>query len=257
MFFTLLINIQALAYTIEIAVTDYTSAASAVKGGADRIELCSALSEGGLTASHGLIEKCKNDFDIPLFPIIRPRAGDFLYSEEEFDIMLKDVLFCKQSGVDGIVTGFLLPDGNIDRERISIITELVYPMQVTFHRAFDRCLDPFKGLEDIIESGCSRILTSAQQLKAIEGTTLIKQLIEAAKERIIIMPGSGVRKENIKELAEKTGATEFHSSLKSVSKSKMKFIHPTFAGLEEECFNAAIDPEEVQALRKALLYSIH
>jgi len=244
------------SYIIEIAVTDYTSAASAVKGGADRIELCSALSEGGLTPSYALIETCINDFDVPVFPIIRPRSGDFLYTAKEFELIQKDALMCKQLGCQGIVTGFLLKDGNIDKERISVITKSVYPMQVTFHRAFDRCLDPFKGLEDIIEAGCHRILTSAQELKATEGTALMRQLTEAAKGRIIIMPGSGVRKENIKELAEKTGATEFHSSLKSLSKSRMEFIHPAFAEAEGDYVSATVDPGEVKALRKALLESI-
>lgn len=246
-----------MTYTIEIAVTDYRSAAAAEKGGADRIELCSALSEGGLTPSYGLIKKCRNDIEIPVFPIIRPRAGDFLYTQEEFEIMQNDVLFCKESGCQGIVTGFLLPDGIIDKERTRIITETAYPMQVTFHRAFDRCRDPFTALEDIINAGCHRILTSAQKLRAIEGTGLIKQLIEAAKNRISIMPGSGVRKENIKELAEKTGATEFHSSLKGFTKSHMNFIHPTFKNLEEEYTITGVDPEEVRALRKALLNSPH
>lgn len=241
-----------MSFIIEIATTDYISTASAVKGGADRIELCSALSEGGLTPSYGLIAQCREDFNIPLFPIIRPRGGDFLYTEKEFDIIKKDVLLCKQFRCDGIVTGFLLKDGNIDKERISVITELAYPLQVTFHRAFDRCLDPFKALEDIIEAGCKRILTSGQKSKAIEGTGLIKQLTAAAKGRIIIMPGSGVRKENIKELAEKTGATELHSSLSSFSASKMDFIHPAFSASEGDYLNNTVIPEELQALRKAL-----
>lgn len=198
-----------LSFIIEIATTDYITTASAVKGGADRIELCSALSEGGLTPSFGLISQCRQDFSIPLFPITRLRGGDFLYTENEFEIIKKDVALCRQAGCDGIVTGFLLKDGNIDKERISIITELAYPLQVTFHRAFDRCLDPLRALEDIIESGCTRILTSAQKSKAIEGTELLKQLVEKANGRIVIMPGSSVRKENIKTLAEETGAQNF------------------------------------------------
>lgn len=241
-----------MSFIIEIATNDYMTTASAVKGGADRIELCSALSEGGLTPSYGLIVQCRSDFDIPLFPIIRPRGGDFLYTEKEFEIIKRDVLLCKQAGCDGIVTGFLLKDGNIDKERLSVITDLASPLPVTFHRAFDRCLDPFKALEDIIDAGCKRILTSAQKPKAIEGTELIKQLTEAANGRIIIMPGSGVRKENIKELAEKTGATEFHSSLSGFSASKMNFIHPAFSAIKSDYLNKEIVPEEVQALRKAL-----
>lgn len=241
-----------MSYIIEIAVTDYTSAASAALGGADRIELCTALAEGGLTPSYALIETCKKDFDIPIFPIIRPRAGDFLYTDKEFELIQKDVLLCKQLNCEGIVTGFLLKDGNIDKKRISIITKLAFPMQVTFHRAFDRCLDPFKGLEDIIEAGCNRILTSGQKLKATDGATLICALTVAAKGRIIIMPGSGVRKENIKELAEKTGAAEFHSSLGSSAASKMNFIHPNFATLEDDYCNKTVLQQEVQALRRAL-----
>lgn len=245
--------IRTVSYTLEIATTDYNSTASAIKGGADRIELCSALSEGGLTPSFGLIKKCIDDFNIPVFPIIRPRAGDFLYYTEEFEIIQRDLLFCKQAGCKGIVTGFLLPDGNIDKERINIVTETAYPMQVTFHRAFDRCRDPFEALEDIIDAGCARILTSGQKEKAPEGRELIKQLIDAAKGRIIIMPGSGVRKENIKELAEKTGAKEFHSSLAIFAASKMNFIHPAFALAEREYSCAAVKPDDVHELREALI----
>lgn len=241
-----------MSYKIEIAVTDYKSALAAVNGGADRIELCCALSEGGLTPSYALIEACKNSFNIPVFPIIRPRAGDFLYNNAEFEIVKKDALICKQSGCEGIVTGFLLTDGSIDKERTAAITQLVYPVQVTFHRAFDRCRDPLKALEDIIEAGCTRILTSGQKPKAPEGAGLIRQLIEAAKGRIIIMPGSGVRKENIKALANKTGATEFHGSLRSVEKSSMSFIHPAFTHLQEDYSNATVLKEEVEALRAAL-----
>lgn len=241
-----------MSYIIEIAVTDYTSAASAVQGGADRIELCTALSEGGLTPSYALIETCKNDFNIPIFPIIRPRAGDFLYTDKEFEIIQKDLLICKQLNCEGIVTGFLLKDGNIDKKRISLITELAFPMQVTFHRAFDRCIHHFQAMEDIIAAGCYRILTSGQKIKAMEGTELIKQLIDAAKGRIIIMPGSGVRKENIKELAEKTCAREFHSSLGSFAKSEMNFINPAFVLAEGEYSYAAVSPDDVVELRKAL-----
>lgn len=241
-----------MSYIIEIAVTDYTSAASAAQGGADRIELCTALSEGGLTPSYALIETCKKDFNIPIFPIIRPRAGDFLYTDKEFEIIQKDVLLCKQLNCEGIVTGFLLENGDIDKKSISRITELAFPVQVTFHRAFDRCRDPFQALEDIIAAGCQRILTSGQKIKAMEGRELIKQLIDAAKGRIIIMPGSGVRKENIKELAEKTGAKEFHSSLAIFAASKMNFIHPAFALAEREFSCAAVKPDDVHELREAL-----
>lgn len=235
-------------YIIEIATTDFTTTKSAVEGGADRIELCSALSEGGITPSFGLIKQCRKTFDVALFPIIRPRAGDFLYTDEEFELMKHDVLLAKQSGCDGAVIGLLKRDGDIDLERTAALVELAYPMEVTFHRAFDRCKDPFKALEELIEIGCQRILTSGQKQTAPEGVELISELIKKADDRIIIMPGSGVRKENIKMIAEETGAIEFHSSLKGQSNSQMNFVPPSF----NETFNPGIDPAEVKALRKML-----
>ncbi|WP_132052591.1 copper homeostasis protein CutC [Pseudocnuella soli] len=239
-------------YTIEIATNDYTTVAAAVRGGADRIELCSALSEGGLTPSFGLIKKCKQDFSVPIFPIVRPRSGDFLYTEEEFRIMLDDVLLCKDLGCEGVVIGFLLQDGSVDTVRLEKAVAAAYPMEVTFHRAFDRCADPFKALEDIIDAGCQRILTSGQELVAPDGADLIRQLVEAADGRIIIMPGSGVRKENIKALAEQTGAVEFHSSLRSTVKSSMQFQHPSFVPTADDFVMPAIEETEVAALKAAL-----
>ncbi len=240
-------------YTIEIATTDYTTVKSAVEGGADRIELCTALSEGGLTPSFGLIQQCRKDFDVTLFPIIRCRAGDFLYTEAEFEVMKKDALLCKQAGCDGVVIGFLNRDGRINKKWTAELVKLVYPLEVTFHRAFDRCRDPFEALEDIIDAGCQRILTSGQQPTAPQGMELIRQLVAAANDRIIILPGSGVRVNNIKELAEKTGAVEFHSSLKSKARSRMDFVHPAFADSEESYYTSAIEADEVKALRAALM----
>jgi copper homeostasis protein len=223
-----------------------------LEGGADRIELCAALTEGGTTASYGTIKKCREAFNVQLFPIIRTRSGDFLYTDEEFEIMMNEVTLCKDLGCDGIVIGLLNKNGEIDIKRASKLIELAYPLEVTFHRAFDRCKDPFEALEQLIETGCQRILTSGQQPAAPQGIDLITQLVKAAGERIIIMPGSGVRKENIKELAEKTGAKEFHSSLRGKKKSKMEFIHPSFSDSTESYINPAIDSEEVKALRSAL-----
>ncbi|HYK55284.1 MAG TPA: copper homeostasis protein CutC [Flavisolibacter sp.] len=239
-------------YIIEIATTDFTTTKSAVEGGADRIELCAALTEGGTTPSYGTIKRCRENFNVSLFPIIRSRSGDFLYSDEEFQIMMDEVKLCRQLGCDGVVIGLLQADGTIDKVRTAKLIEAAYPLEVTFHRAFDRCKDPFAALEQLIEIGCQRILTSGQQPAAPQGMELLAQLIKTADERITIMPGSGVRKENIRELAEKTGAVEFHSSLRSKSRSKMDFIHPAFAKSEESYSNPAIDPEEVKALRQAL-----
>ncbi|MBO9684254.1 MAG: copper homeostasis protein CutC [Flavisolibacter sp.] len=239
-------------YIIEIATTDFITTKSAVQGGADRIELCAALTEGGTTASYGTIKKCREAFSVQLFPIIRTRSGDFLYTDEEFEIMMNDVKLCKELGCDGVVIGLLNKNGAIDIKRTAKLIESAYPLEVTFHRAFDRCKDPFEAMEQLIEIGCQRILTSGQQPAASQGIDLITQLIRAADETIIIMPGSGVRKENIKELAEKTGAKEFHSSLRGKHKTKMEFIHPSFADSAESYTNPAIDPGEVKALRKAL-----
>jgi len=241
-----------LNYTIEIATTDFITTKAAVEGGADRIELCAALCDGGTTPSFGTIKKCRENFNVQLFPIIRPRGGDFLYSDEEVEIMMKDARLCKDLGCDGVVIGFLNADGTIDLKRTAKLIELAYPLEVTFHRAFDRCKNPFEAMEQLIEIGCQRILTSGQQPTAPRGIDLIARLVKAADERIIIMPGSGVRKENIKELAEKTGATEFHSSLRGKQKSKMEFIHPAFANSEESYTNPSIDPQEVKQLRNAL-----
>jgi copper homeostasis protein len=241
-----------LNYIIEIATTDFTTTKSAVEGGADRIELCAALTEGGTTPSYGTIKQCRESFNVSLFPIIRTRSGDFLYSDEEFQIMMDEVKLCRQLACDGVVIGLLHADGTIDKARTAKLVEAAYPLEVTFHRAFDRCKDPFAALEQLIEIGCQRILTSGQQPAAPQGIELIAQLIKTADDRITIMPGSGVRKENIRELAEKTGAVEFHSSLRSKSQSKMNFIHPDFAKSEESYTNPAIDPEEVRALRQAL-----
>jgi copper homeostasis protein len=239
-------------YIIEIATTDYYTTKAAIDGGADRIELCAALSEGGITPSFGTIKQCREAFDIPLFPIIRPRGGDFLYSDSEFQIMKSDIGLCREAGCDGIVTGLLKNDGRMDIDRLIRLVELAYPMEVTVHRAFDRCIDPFEAMEQIIEAGCQRILTSGQQPTAPEGMDLIASLIREAGNRIVIMPGSGVRKENIRMLLEKTGATEFHTSLRSRRKSKMEFIHPSFMNSEESYFNPAIDPEEIRSIKNIL-----
>jgi copper homeostasis protein len=249
-----------MSFIIEIATSDFLTTKSAVEGGADRIELCANLAEGGTTPSYAHIKKCKESFSLPIFPIIRPRGGDFLYNKDEYEIMKNDIRLCKELGCEGMVIGLLNMDGTIDMTRTSELVDLAYPLEVTFHRAFDRCRDPFTALEELIEIGCQRILTSGQQpsvgsresivdSKAVE---LIAELNRIADDRIIIMPGSGVRQENIKLLAEKSGCLEFHSSLRGKTKSPMQFIHPAFANSEESYSNNEISPDEVRALRKAL-----
>jgi len=242
-----------MSYLIEIATSDFNTTKSAVEGGADRIELCANLAEGGTTPSYAHIKKCRESFDVLIYPIIRPRGGDFLYNKEEFELMHNDIKLCKELGCDGIVIGLLNIDGSIDVIRTAELIELAYPLGVTFHRAFDRCKEPFEAMEQLIEIGCERILTSGQLPSVVDGIDLVTALNKKAAERIIIMPGSGVRKENIKMLAEKTGCTEFHSSLRGKTKSLMQFIHPGFANSEESYFNNAISPDEIRALRNNLM----
>jgi copper homeostasis protein len=235
---------------IEIATSDFSSSKAAANGGADRIELCDNLAEGGTTQSKSIIKYCREKLAIQIFPIIRPRGGDFLYTDEEFIIMKEDIKTCKELGCDGVVIGILKTDGSIDVERSARLVEIAYPMEVTFHRAFDRCRDPFEALEQLIGMGCNRILTSGQKPTAIEGMELISKLVKAADERIIIMPGSGVRKENIAQLAEQTGTTELHSSLRKKVDSKMQYRHPAFGAESYEYYSVV--EEDVRELRNAL-----
>ena len=239
-------------YIIEIATSDFNTTRAAVEGGADRIELCANLAEGGTTPSLGMIRQCREAFDVSIYPIIRPRGGDFLYNEEEFSIMTRDIMLCKELGCDGVVIGMLNADGTIDEKRTAMLVNAAYPLGVTFHRAFDRCKDPFIALEQLIKIGCERILTSGQKPTVSEGLELIAELNKISDDRIIIMPGSGLRKENIKMLADKTGCEEFHSSLRGKTKSKMEFVHPAFAGSEDSYSNNFIEAGEVRALRSAL-----
>jgi copper homeostasis protein len=197
---------------VEICVDTLASAYAAELGGASRIELCSALSEGGLTPSAGTIKTAVKLLSIAIHVMIRPRAGDFIYSAPEFDSMLHDIETAKQNGAEGIVTGILLPDGSVDIHRTKKLIAAAQPLPVTFHRAFDLTSDPYKSLEDIIECGCARILTSGQQATAHEGSCLIAELVKRAGKRIIIMPGSGINEKNITSLLFATGVCEVHLS---------------------------------------------
>jgi copper homeostasis protein len=211
---------------LEICCFNLDSARIAAGAGADRVELCADPSAGGTTPGIGLIRAVRKKIDIELYPIIRIRGGDFLFSEEEFDVMLQEVHACKSAGCEGVVIGVLLRDGRIDKINSSRLVEKAYPMGVCFHRAFDWTRNPFEALEDVISTGCERILTSGQQPTAILGAALIRDLVAAADERIEIMPGSGVRAENIAGIKKETGASAFHSSARILRKSSMEFIQP-------------------------------
>ena len=210
---------------LEICCYSVESAMEAQKQGAYRIELCANYSEGGTTPSLATIQYAVNELDIPVNVIVRPRGGDFLYSDLEYEIMKLEVKMIKSLNVNGIVIGFLTSDGDIDVSKMSEIVKLAKPMEVTFHRAFDMCRDPFIALEQLIEIGVTRILTSGGKNKATEGLDLITSLVHKADNRIIIMPGSGVNEQNLKELIIKTNATEFHSSAKMFVASNMNYFN--------------------------------
>lgn len=199
---------------IEICCGSIQSAANAKAGGAVRIELCQGLVEGGTTPSHATIEYAVKELGLQVFVLIRPRGGDFYYNELEIKTMEGDVAFCKQVGVAGIVVGFLHSDGSIDTELTRHFVKLAAPLPVTFHRAFDRCADPLKALEEVINCGCARILTSGCKPTAIEGADVLQQLVKQADGRISILAGSGVTPENAVALHEKTGVPEIHGSCK-------------------------------------------
>jgi len=207
---------------LEICCYSFESAVNAQLANADRIELCENIHEGGTTPSYGMISLVRKKLYIDINVIIRPRGGDFFYTDEEFSVMKEDIINAKKSGVNGIVTGILTKNGNIHKVRTKTLVELAYPLPVTFHRAFDMTADPFASLEDIIETGAKRLLTSGLQQTAYEGINMIKQLKQKANGRIIIMPGSGINSENIKEIAEITDASEFHSSAKTLKGSNEK-----------------------------------
>ena len=211
-------------YKFEICANSVESCVEAQRGGANRVELCAGIPEGGTTPSYGDIVLARKVLDTTkLHVIIRPRGGDFLYSDLEREIMLEDVRMARQLGVDGVVFGVLTAEGDVDMDFMRQLMAESEGMSVTFHRAFDVCRDPFLALEQIIELGCNRILTSGQMPKAEEGVELLRELVERAGERIIIMPGCGVNASNIAHIAEATGAREFHFSARSKRESDMIF----------------------------------
>lgn len=224
------------------------SSIEAQKGGAIRVELCDNLAEGGTTPSLSQIQLTRENIDIQLNVIIRPRGGDFLYSDLEFESMKQDIHHCGKSKCDGVVIGILNADGTVDIERNKILVNIAreYNMSVTFHRAFDRCADLFKSLEDIINLGCDRILTSGGRKTALEGKEVIKKLIKQANGRIIIMPGSGINENNITELVEATGLIEFHGSFRSRYNGKMQYQTELLDSYEEEYTILQTDAQKVK-----------
>ena len=199
------------------------SVRAAESGGGHRIELCSALSLGGITPSYGFIRNSLQTVTMPIHVLIRPRPGDFLYSGAEFEVMKADVLTCGELGAHGVVIGLLKADGSIDSDRCRQLIALAKPMSVTFHRAFDFTSDVFHALEEIVSLGCDRILTSGQRASAAQGASFIADLIKKASGRIVIMPGGGLTEKNIAQVKKVTGASEFHLSAKTIRESDMVY----------------------------------
>jgi copper homeostasis protein len=214
---------------LEVCAFSFQSCLIAERAGAARVELCDNPLEGGTTPAFGTIKLAREKVGIDLYPIIRPRGGNFLYDEDEWAIIKQDILLCKQLGCDGISTGVQKQNGEIDTDRLHQIVEWAYPMGVTCHRVFDATPDPFKALEDIIACGCERILTSGQKSTAPEGMELLAKLVQQADGRIIIMPGAGVRSSNIEQLINATGATEFHTSARITAPDPLTYHNPAVA----------------------------
>ncbi len=210
---------------IEICLESVESVIAAEKGGADRVELCSDLFEGGLTPTIGTVKTALKKSNIKINAMIRPRGGDFCYSDEEFEVMKEDIKAFKETGINGIVFGILTPEGDIDVKRSKEIIELARPLAVTFHRAFDMTRDPYKSLEELIELGVDRVLTSGQEATVPEGADLLEDLVQIAGDRIIVMPGCGITERNFPKLRDKIKAKEYHIYLPYETTSKMKF-HP-------------------------------
>ena len=201
---------------LEISVQTLEAAAAAERGGADRIELCNDLSTGGLSPQTALLRAVRQKIQIPIFVMIRPRAGDLVYSPAEFAQMRESIAEARDAGASGVVLGILKPDRTVDLDRTRELLELARHLPVTFHRAFDACPDLSQALEHLVRTGASRILTSGGAATAPEGATNIAMLVAAAGERLTIVPGAGINMRNILQIAAATGAREFHSGLSSV-----------------------------------------
>ncbi|MFM2135780.1 MAG: Copper homeostasis protein CutC [Bacteroidota bacterium] len=240
---------------IEVACTNMVSVRAAIESGADRIELCAALGVGGITPSDGFIREALEKSSVPVFVMIRPREGDFLYSSEELEIMLKDVAMCRSAGVPGIVTGMLTKDGEIDKEKAKRIMEAAGDMSVTFHRAFDLSADAMQSLSDLVGLGFHRLLTSGMAASAPVGADCIRELVVKSDGKITVMAGAGVRPDNVASLVRSTGVREVHLSGKVMMKSGMSFRRDHLAmGTPDtdDYLLPVTDAAIIRALRKEL-----
>lgn len=240
---------------LEICIDSAHAAIAAEKGGAQRVELCDNLAEGGTTPSAGMIALTRQHINIGLHVLIRPRRGDFLYSDLEFEIMKHDIEVAKSLGADGVVIGILKADGTIDTDRTRQLMELARPLSVTFHRAFDLTPDPHQALDDLLQLGVPRLLTSGQQASAYKGAPLLRELVKQAGDQLIVMPGAGINEQNIKEIIAVTGAKEYHTSARSRFEGDMAFRreHLFMASAQplSEYEHYTADAGKIAAIRKA------
>jgi copper homeostasis protein len=223
-------------YLLEISVDGVEKAIAAERGGAGRIELCADLSVGGLTPSRELLRSVRERVHIPVYSMVRPRAGDFVYSASEFAEMERSIAVAAECGMDGVVLGVLQKNFNIDVTRTRRLVDLARPLPVTFHRAFDETPDLTRSLEAVIQTGAARILTSAGAKSALQGTAQLAALVATARDRIFILPGAGITASNLAQVAQKTAAIEFHSGLGSV----LPYSSRDFAAFESEVRNLAV-----------------
>ncbi len=236
---------------LEVIIDSVESAMNAQKGGADRLELCANLVEGGTTPSIGMMKMCNDSVSLPINVMIRPRGGDFFYSENEFSIMKEDIKVAKELGLNGVVLGLLKTDGCVDVIRTKELVEYSRPMEVTFHRAIDMTPSLEDALEDIIKTGADRILTSGGKQKAEFGIDIVAQLVEKADGRIVVMVGSGVNDENISKMISGTSATEYHVSCRRKFKSEMVYRNDiSMSGFEfDEYSKSVTDIKKIEQIK--------